>query len=245
MSERLELIVPNWPAPPGIVAASTTRGGGVSSGVYASLNLGAHVGDDVGNVTENRRRLVTQCRLPDEPRWLQQVHGSTVATNPQAGEEADAAYTRETGLVCVVQTADCLPVVLAAADGSELACVHAGWRGLAAGVLECTLARFDAAPDAILAWLGPAIGQAAFEVGEEVRAAFESADAGAGECFRANEVGRWQADLYALARRRLRFAGVTQVFGGDHCTHADEKSFFSYRREGQCGRMATFAYRLG
>lgn len=245
MSEGLELIVPDWPAPPGIVAVSTTRGGGVSPGVYASLNLGAHVGDDIGNVTENRRRLVTRCLLPEEPRWLQQVHGTAVATNPQAGETADAAYTREKGMVCVVQTADCLPVVLAAADGSELACAHAGWRGLAAGVLENALSSFVASPDAILAWLGPAIGQAAFEVGDEVRTAFEATDAGAAECFRANAQGRWQADLYALARRRLRSAGVTRVFGGDHCTYAEEKSFFSYRRDGQCGRMATLAFRSG
>jgi YfiH family protein len=233
-----------WPAAPGIVAGCTLRTGGVSRGVYRSLNLGAHVGDDPQAVAENRRRFLADTGLPAEPAWLDQVHGSAVAVDPAPGVEADACYTTRTGAVCAVLVADCLPVLLTAADGSELAAAHAGWRGLAAGVLENTIAGFRSDPGAILAWLGPAISQAAFEVGDDVRDAFLVRDARAAGCFLANDRGRWQADLYGLARRRLSAAGVTKVFGGDSCTCADTERFFSYRRDGQCGRMAAFICRM-
>ena len=233
----------DWEAVPGVVAGCTTRIGGTSDGVYASLNLGAHVGDDPVAVTENRRRFGAMCALPSEPRWLSQVHGADVARDPVARTEADAAYTASANTVCVVMVADCLPVVFASADGREVAVAHAGWRGLAAGVLENTAAAFEAPGREIRAWLGPAISAAAFEVGGEVKDAFCSADAAAAACFTRNDRGRWQADLYGLARQRLGRAGVTTVSGGGLCTYQDREKFFSYRRDGQCGRLAAFVFR--
>lgn len=233
----------DWPSPAGIVAGCTLRTGGVSRGTYRSLNLGDHVDDDPVAVAENRRRFVAGLDLPAEPAWLTQVHGNTLRVDPKVGEEGDACYTRRADAVCAVLVADCLPVLFAAGDGSEVAAAHAGWRGLAAGVIEATLARFDSPPDNILAWLGPAISQAAFEVGDEVHEAFLRQDEGAGACFRMNDRGRWQADLYGLARRRLAGAGVRQVYGGGACTYGEADHFFSYRRDGQCGRMAAFIYR--
>ena len=233
-----------WPAPPGIVAGTTTRNGGVSDGVYASLNLGAHVGDDPERVAENRRRFVAGCGLGEAPDWLKQVHGTAVriAGNP-APVEADAAIAHEPGTTVAVLTADCLPIVLCATDGDEIAAVHAGWRGLAAGVIEATISRMATPPQQLLAWIGPAISQPAFEVGGEVRDAFVAIDPGAESCFRGNHRGRWQADLYALARRQLGALGIGAVHGGGFCTFADSERFFSYRRDGQCGRMATFIHR--
>lgn len=236
-----------WPAPPGIIAGTTLRNGGNSAGPYATLNLGDHVGDDTDRVRANRRAFVAACRLPDEPRWLRQVHGTTVVKTSAATSEsaADAAVTDHEGVICAVLTADCLPVVFAAADGSEIAVAHAGWRGLSAGILEKTVAAMRTPASAVLAWLGPAISQAAFEVGDEVRETFVLADPTASGAFVANEHGRWQADLYALARLRLARCGVEQVFGGDRCTFREPGAFFSYRRDGACGRMATFAFRKG
>ena len=229
-----------WQVDDAVVAGCTLRSGGVSTGPYASLNLGAHVGDDQDRVHANRREFVAACNLPAEPAWLTQVHGAAVSVEPDSGDEADAALSRTPGTVCAVLVADCLPVLLVSDDRREVAAAHAGWRGLAAGVLENTVSAFEAPAEAVSAWLGPAISQDRFEVGDEVRAAFLSADAGAGECFRPNAAGRWQADLYALARRRLRSAGVHRVSGGGFCTAGDAGRFFSYRRDGQCGRMACF-----
>lgn len=235
----------DWPAPEGVVAGTTLRHGGVSSGSFASLNLGATVEDDVDAVRENRARFRSFCNLPAEPRWLRQVHGSTVVIDPAAGETpaADAAITRNSGVVCVVQTADCLPVIFSAADGAELAVAHAGWRGLAGGVLEATVHAMAADPAKVFAWLGPAISQPAFEVGDEVRQEFLAHAPAAAECFVANERGRWQADLYRLARLRLRAVGVEQVSGGEYCTYSEPRRFFSHRRDGACGRMASFVFR--
>ena len=235
----------DWPAPPGIVAGCSYRHGGVSIGRFASLNLAGHVGDDTDAVTENRRRLRAEVDLPAEPAWLQQVHGAEVCREPTTVRpaQADAAITRRRGVVCAVLTADCLPVLVAAADGGEVAAAHAGWRGLCAGVLETVVGEMAVAPETLLAWLGPAISQAAYEVGPEVRAQFVDRDPRAADCFVANQGGRWQADLYALARQRLAEAGVRQVFGGNRCTHAEADRFFSYRRDGQCGRMASFIFR--
>lgn len=245
MNKPVEWIAADWPAPPGIIAGCSVRHGGVSQGNYASLNLGAHVADDDAAVLENRRRFRLQCGLPAEPRWLSQVHGTTVAVDPlvDSPTTADAAFTRESAVVCAALTADCLPVLFVSADGSELAVAHAGWRGLSTGVLEATVGQFSSPPSDLLAWFGPAISQAAFEVGGEVRDAFLKDDAAAAACFVANQRGRWQADLYALARQRLALAGITQVFGGDLCTYADSARFFSYRRDGDCGRMASFIFR--
>lgn len=242
----LEWIRADWPAPPGIVAGTTTRRGGVSEGVYASLNLGAHVGDDAQRVARNRRRFLTACGLAAEPAWLAQVHGTTVqVAGDETPAEADAAIARGPGAVVAVLTADCLPIVLCADDGIEVAAIHAGWRGLAAGIIAATLARMNTPPERLLAWLGPAISQSAFEVGDEVRAAFVSADAAAAACFEPNQRGRWQADLYALAGLQLDAAGVSAVHGGGLCTFSDSGRFFSYRRDGRCGRMATFIHCQG
>jgi len=244
LNSLVEWIAADWPAPDGVIAGCSVRQGGVSQGRYASLNLAAHVADDEAAVLENRRRFKAQCGLPAEPRWLSQVHGTKVALEPDPGSlvRADAAFTRESDVVCAVLTADCLPVLFTSNDGSELAAAHAGWRGLNAGVIEATVSEFSVSPGNLLVWLGPAISQTAFEVGDEVRAAFLANDAAAAECFVENQRGRWQADLYALARQRLVRAGIKQVFGGNFCTYAESGRFFSYRRDGECGRMASFIY---
>lgn len=235
----------DWPAPDSVVCGTTTRSGGVSSGRYESLNLGAHVGDDAGNVGENRRRLLQSLAMPGEPLWLQQVHGTDVVVgNAGSGPpRADAAVAAGADDVLVIMTADCLPVMLCSQTGEELAAAHCGWRGLAGGVIGATVAAMRSRPAELLAWLGPAISQSAFEVGDEVRDAFVSASPSAGPHFAANERGRWQADLYGLARLKLAEAGVLRVSGGGHCTYSDADRFFSYRRDGETGRMASFLFR--
>ena len=240
---ELPWLAADWPVPDGVVAGCTLRAGGVSSGHYASLNLGAHVGDADEAVLENRRRFVDICGLPGEPAWLSQVHGSRLAVDPTPGTMADAVISGKPDVVCAVMVADCLPVLVAAVDGSEIAAAHAGWRGLAAGVLENTLSAFHNPPERLLAWLGPAISQPAFEVGDDVRDAFTADDEAAAACFEENEAGRWQADLYGLARRRLSACGIGNVYGGGLCTYGDHARFFSYRRDGQCGRMAALIFR--
>ena len=240
----MQWIRAEWPAPDGIVAGATTRTGGVSDGVFASMNLGAHVGDDPARVAENRRRFVAGCGLPAEPDWLTQVHGTAVRVEGAAAPvEADAAVASTPGATVAILTADCLPILLCADSGDEIAAVHAGWRGLAAGIVGATVSTMRTPPARLLAWLGPAISQPAFEVGVEVVEAFVAQDAGARTCFLPNARGRWQADLYALARRRLAAAGVGAVHGGGLCTVGDSTRFFSYRRDGQCGRMAAFVHR--
>lgn len=246
MSVQTSWISADWAAAAGVIAGTTLRTGGVSKGTFASLNLGAYTDDDADAVHENRQRFENICGLPAAPRWLRQVHGSTVIIEPPpAGEipEADAAITRKPGVVCAVLTADCLPVIFSSADGAELAAAHAGWRGLAGGVLEAAVRAMSTDPADLLAWLGPAISQAAFEVGDEVREQFLTHDASAADCFMANERGRWQADLYGLARLRLASAGVDRVSGGKYCTFSEPERFFSYRRDGACGRMASFVFR--
>ena len=250
-SASIGLLTPEWPAPPNVRAAFTLRGGGASEPPFDTLNLGAHVGDDARAVARNRRLLSDALCLPAEPAWMEQVHGIEVLDLDQpksAGQAAssagaDAAFTRREGKVCVVQVADCLPVLLGARDGSVVAVAHAGWRGLAAGVLEATVLRLATVPRELIAWLGPAIGPAHFEVGDEVRRAFLAHDAAACSAFTANTRGRWQCDLAALARARLAALGITAVFGGNWCTYADASRFFSYRRDGRCGRMAALIWR--
>jgi len=235
----------DWPAPPGVRALSTYRGGGVSGGRYASLNLGDHVGDDPAAVAENRRRLTCEALLPAEPQWLTQVHGVDVADLDADARQApaDAAVTRRPGRVCAILAADCLPVLFAADSGDAVAAAHAGWRGLAAGVIEATFQALGVSAQRTLVWLGPAIGPEAFEVGSEVREAFLQHDAGAHEAFTANTRGRFMADLSLLARRRLKFLGITRIFGGGNCTYSAPDQFFSHRRDGACGRQATLIWR--
>ncbi len=234
---------PDWPAPPGVRAAMTTRIGGVSRGPFASLNLAGHVGDDKSAVAENRRRLVSAFGLPSEPAWLEQAHGIEVAVLPGTRSgPADAAVTFTPGAVCAVLVADCLPVFLASRDGGRVGVAHAGWRGLAAGVVEAAVAALDCEPAKLVAWLGPAIGPAAFEVGSEVREALVARDAAAAADFRPGLEGRWLADLPALARRRLAASGVGTVQGGGLCTFSDPRRFYSYRRDGVTGRMAALAW---
>jgi YfiH family protein len=224
----------------------STRAGGVSSGMYAALNLGDHVGDLVEAVAVNRQRL--GALMPATPRWLNQVHGIKVADVARVanGHEADAAICREPGVACAVMTADCLPVLFCNRAGTVVAAAHAGWRGLCHGVIEATVAAMDEAPADIMAWLGAAIGPNAFEVGDEVRAAFIASDPEAARAFMPGRMGgKWMADLYTLARQRLARAGVQQVFGGNCCTYADSARFFSYRRDGKTGRMAAAIWLWG
>lgn len=242
------ILVPDWPAPPGVRAAVTTRRMyGHSQAPFDRMNLGARCGDDAGAVAANRAALVEALRLPSAPRWLQQVHGidvfdaDSVAT---PGEPlADAAFSHDGGVVLAVLTADCLPLLFCSDDGAVIAVAHAGWRGLAAGVIEATLARFGGRRERVLAWIGPAIGAASYEVGEGVRAAFVDADAGAVQAFAATRPGHWRCDLEALARRRLAAADVTQVFGGGFDAFADAR-FYSYRREPRTGRFASVIWRV-
>ena len=237
-------IVPDWPAPKTVRAAATLRGGGVSEGDFASLNMAMHVGDDAAAVTENRRRVREALHLPAEPAWLNQVHGVHVveadvsATPPTA----DASVSRSANRVCVVMTADCLPVLFCDREGTRVAAAHAGWRGLVGGVLGTTVHTLGVPADRLIAWLGPAIEQSAFEVGEEVREQFLARDAGNEIAFEKNARGRWQADLYELARRELGRLGVSSVHGGGFRAYADADRFFSYRRASRTGRMATLVW---
>jgi polyphenol oxidase len=242
----------DWDLPAGVRAAFTTRLGGVSAAPWESFNVAAHVGDSPADVAANRARLREQLALPAEPAWLNQVHGVAVATaDPQVAAGtviADASIAASLGRVCVVMVADCLPVLFASRNGSRIAAAHAGWRGLAAGVLEQTVNAMGVAGRELTVWLGPAISQPHFEVGDDVRTAFVEADPAAATSFVANARGRWQADLVALARRRLELLGVTDVHGGQWCTFADGERFFSHRRDGHLhagkgGRMAALIWR--
>ena len=241
------LIKPDWPAPHRVRAVTTTRWGGVSAPPFDGLNLAAHVGDDPACVAENRRRLAAVLGCAEPPAWLEQVHGCTVveaeiARHAAAPMPADAAWSATLGQPCGVLTADCLPVLLCNRAGTQVAAAHAGWRGLAGGVLPATVAHLADPPTELLAWLGPAIGPTAFEVGDEVRAVFLALDAGNAECFQPSPAGRWLADLYALARRQLHSLGVTAVYGGEFCTYRQSEPFFSYRRQARTGRMASLIW---
>ena len=222
-------------------AVCSTRQGGCSTGAFASLNLGLHVNDDPVLVSENRRRYQQLAHMPASPVWLQQVHGIRVLPLSQhtvPGEIADASVTAEPGIVASVMTADCLPLLLCDIQGSKVAAIHAGWRGLCSGIIEATLAHFSV-PEQVMVYLGPAISQTAFEVGPEVRAAFIAHQALAEVAFTAASNGKFFADLYLLARQRLQHCGVSQIYGGSFCTHRQTELFFSYRRDGQTGRMAS------
>lgn len=232
-------MIPDWPAPANVHALVTTRTGGVSTGHYASLNLGDHVGDDPATVAENRRILRTQ--LPAEPVWMRQVHGIHCIDAAQTTSlpEADAAFSLTRNVVCAVLTADCLPVLLCDTDGSVVAAAHAGWRGLAAGVIEATVAAMGVPADRLMAWLGPAIGPQHFEVGGEVRDIFLAHDPQAAEAFVARADDKWLCDIYMLAKQRLHALGICHLASADFCTVRDAQQFFSYRRDGATGRMAS------
>lgn len=260
-------ITPDWPAPQNVRALQTTRNGGLSVAPYISLNLGTHVGD--APLTVARNRMLLNTILPSEPVWLEQVHGTVVANADHANcrEIADACIARNRGAVCVVMTADCLPILLCDTQGTVVAAVHAGWRGLAAGVIEATVSAMQAQGFAgasharestLMAWLGPAISQTAFEVGAEVREIFVAQHPAAASAFTPSPLGgegcgegssaacsepkKYLADLYALARLRLNALGITQIYAGNRCTYTESEQFFSYRRDGVTGRMATFIW---
>ena len=246
---------PEWPAPKGVRVLSSWRGdpggagdgGGASRAPYAGFNLGDHVGDDLQAVTENRRVLRAEAGLPSEPVWLSQVHGITVAdldADDRYGP-ADAAITRQVGKVCAILTADCLPIVLATDTGDAVAAAHAGWRGLAAGVIGATVRALGSPATRLIAWLGPAIGPDHFEVGGEVREAILKLDTGASEAFRLGARGRFMADLPMLARRQLENLGVERVSMSGECTYARPDRYFSHRRDGVTGRQATLIWREG
>jgi len=240
-------IIPDWPAPASVAALSTTRLGGVSKGQWQSLNLGLNSGDNTADVLHNRALLEDQ--LPAAPHWLQQVHGNRVVKHPGSGSvlnqtpatEADAQWSDEPGAVCAVLAADCLPVLFCNRSGNQVAAAHAGWRGLAAGVLENTVAAMRGPASELMAWLGPAIGPAVYQVGAEVVAAFAEQQAQGADAFQPDG-DRWLFDLYAMARHRLLRAGVSHISGGEFCTYSDAHRFFSYRRDGQTGRMANLVW---
>ena len=243
MPKHFEFIAADWPAPANVRALTTLRAGGTSTGAFASLNLGEHVGDDPGAVARNRAILRERLRLPAEPCWLKQVHGTDVIEAGHAtGATADGSFTSMTGTVCAVLTADCLPVFLCDREGTQVALLHAGWRGLASGVVEAGTRAMRVHGTELLAWLGPAIGPGAYQVGEDVRAAFVAHDPDTAMAFLPDGEGKWLADMYALARARLAAAGITAVFGGGHCTFREHERFFSFRRDGVTGRMASLIW---
>ena len=231
---------PDWPAPKNVRAFVTERGGAER---YGRLNLALHVGDDARLVAANRARLRAEVELPAEPMWLEQVHGARVLyLDSEPAAPADGAVTARAGVVCAVLTADCLPVIFCDRAGGRVGVAHAGWRGLLAGVLPAAVRAMAADPAELIAWLGPAIAPAAYEVGADVREPFVAQWPAAARWFAPNVRGRWQADLYGLARDSLIGAGVAAVHGGGACTHAEAARFFSHRREAPCGRMATLVW---
>ncbi|MEP7083928.1 MAG: peptidoglycan editing factor PgeF [Betaproteobacteria bacterium] len=243
-SRSLDWIIPEWPVPTSVRALFTTRNGGFSTGVCRSMNLGPPRGDDPVHVAQNRQLLRDVCGV--EPFYLSQTHGTAVVAIDSAPQlsEGDAAFATQPGLAAIIRVADCLPVLFCDRAGTRVAAAHAGWRGLCAGVLEATVTAMNIAPEQIIAWLGPAIGPSAFEVGDEVRAAFVAREVAAAEAFvpYPGRHGKWLADLYALARMRLRAVGVNQIHGGGFCTLTDAQRFFSYRRDKTTGRMAALIW---
>lgn len=242
MSLLEHCLIPDWPAPENVKALQTTRNGGISGAPYGSLNLGDHVGDSPFAVERNRALL--EPLLPGKPVWLKQVHGTAVVNAQGAGcrPEADACMSTRAGAVCVVLTADCLPILLCDERGSVVGAAHAGWRGLCDGVIEQTVRAMHVQPAALMAWLGPAIGYRAFEVGDEVRAAFVARQPQSAAAFAASTPNKWLADIYQLARLHLNALGVTRIYSDGLCTYTDRERFFSYRRDGVTGRMGSFIW---
>jgi conserved hypothetical protein, YfiH family len=242
----MQAIKPNWKAPQNVKAFTTLRHGGVSLAPYDSFNLGDHVEDDKNAVKINRTLLVEKFHLPQMPLFLNQTHSTRVLTLPYDGDDinADAVYTSQPNQVCLVMTADCLPVLFINKQGTEVAAAHAGWRGLCDGVLEQTVAKFHCPPEDILAWFGPAIGPTAFQVGQEVIDQFVAQDLQAISAFIADPAaeGKFLGNLYQIATQRLNALGITQISGGEHCTYLEADKFFSYRRDNVTGRMASVVW---
>tara|TARA_R110001606_G_scaffold399310_1_gene584783 strand:+ start:111364 stop:112107 length:744 start_codon:yes stop_codon:yes gene_type:complete len=238
------LISPDWPAPDSIKAVSTTRQGGFSLPPYNGFNLGTHVGDQPDTVIKNRNYLVDVAQLPESPRWLNQIHSTRVINSRdwQLNIDADAIVSQQNNHVCTIMTADCLPLLLCNKQGDIVAAIHAGWRGLAAGIIEKTIAEFRCAPQDILVWLGPAIGPNQFEVGTDVYQTFTQHSAQAMQAFQQTDATHYLADIYLLARQRLIALGISAIFGGDLCTASDNQRFFSYRRDDITGRMASMIW---
>lgn len=243
MNKNKHWICPDWPAPATVHAATTLRTGGVSSSAFQSLNPALHVGDDAESARQNRVIIKNMLNLPDEPKWLAQVHSDVVidAARIDVPPQADASFTDKSGVVCAVMTADCLPLLICASDGAKVAAIHAGWRGLLAGIISNTLTAMQAGN--VLVWLGPAIGPDCFEVGADVRDAFVSKSTGFIPAFKSQDNDKWLADIYQLARIELAASGVTNVYGGNFCTVTEAERFYSFRRDQQTGRMATLIWR--
>jgi polyphenol oxidase len=239
----IDLLQPEWDAPASVRAFTTTRAGGFSAPPYASLNLGRHVGDDDSCVARNRAEVARRLSLPQEPGWIRQTHSARATLLESESErEADAAITRQAGIVAAIMTADCLPVLLCNREGTEVAALHAGWRGLQAGIIDATLARMQTPASELLAWIGPGISQDNFEVGDEVRAAFIESIEDSSSFFLPHDAGHWLCDLAGIAAQVLGRLGVAAVSRDRHCTYRDEHLFFSYRREGVTGRMASLIW---
>lgn len=236
-------LVPDWPAPANVHAATTLRTGGVSTAPFDSLNPAGHVGDNPKNVAENRSLIKQLLALPDDPVWLEQVHGNRIvyAQKSRQAQQADASYTDQAGVVCAVLTADCLPLLVCSSDGQQIAAIHAGWRGLLAGIISSTVAVF--ANHDLIIWLGPAIGPSCFEVGEEVLSAFQTKSPNYATAFKKQHGGKYLADIYQLARLELSGLGIDKIYGGGFCTVSDHNRFYSFRRDQQTGRMATLIWR--
>ena len=241
MLNKLNLIIPDWPAPSNVHAIQTTRQGGFSDAPFESLNLGAHVQDQLITVVKNRQ-LLDQF-VPAEPVWLNQVHGTNVvdAALSSCVQDADASFTTQSNVVCVTMTADCLPVLLCNKQGTAVAAIHAGWRSLCDGVIENAVLAMGLKAEELLAWLGPAIGPDAFEVGAEVRQAFIEKDTHATQAFQPH-ADKWLANLYLLATQRLNNVGIKAIYGGGDCTYSSPERYFSFRRDGMTGRMATMIW---
>lgn len=239
----IDLIQPHWPAPSAISACCTTRLGGVSESPFDSFNLALHVGDDEARVRQNRQDLRDRLQLPAQPGWINQTHGiHTVVLEQDSCRDADAAVSRQPGQVAVVMTADCLPILMCNRSATEVAAVHAGWRGLQSGVIQSALAAMQSASDQLMAWIGPGISQPCFEVGDEVLAAFADSVPGAADYFSPHGQGHWLCDLAGLAERVLNQQGVSQVFRDPHCSYRDAELFYSYRRATTTGRMASLIW---
>ncbi|MBS0359148.1 MAG: peptidoglycan editing factor PgeF [Proteobacteria bacterium] len=238
------IIQPNWPLPKNIFAASTTRRGGFSTGIYESLNLGDHVDDDPKIVQANREKLKTFLKLPSDPLWMNQVHGNRVisASNYLPNISADACVSHSAREVCIVMTADCLPILLCHRNGSKIAAIHGGWKSLVQNIVENTIAAMNTDPHELMVWLGPAIGPEVYEVGDEVREQFLAKDKKHEAAFKPSVNQRWLANLYLLATQQLQTLGITEIYGGNYCTYSMKETFFSHRRDGKTGRMATLIF---
>jgi len=248
VKHQTDWIVPKWPAPKNVTCITTTRANGYSQGKFSSLNLAQHVGDVAADVKRNRKSIIEKLELSDLPIWLNQQHGNKVFELPLAENSrteklhADASFTTQVGVVCAVLTADCLPVMFCDRDGECVAVAHAGWRGLLAGVLENTLHAMPVRRDQTICWLGPAIGPSKFEVGAEVRQQFVDKDSGHVNAFQQKSKGKFLADIYQLAMNTISANGVDAIYGGGYCTYTDKQRFFSYRRDGETGRMASIIW---